>query len=1130
MWYRSIPIALLLMAVGVLFVFSAAAEAKTIIVDDDWSGADYSTIGEAIAAASAGDTSRVYDGTFKEASFVNKALDLVGNGTGTIIDGTGKDHTFGFSLMGGGCNVSGFQFYYWWPTHEFGAIGIYSDGNRVFDNLFYYNARGIFLDQCKKNHIFNNTFLQNQYGVCVTNSAGECSVSFNIFTKNRGYGSYGILYGRSTNYAIISNTFHNYTTSAIGIHRSDNVTISFNMFEASLLEEGRRRGLTVYECTDTDIHNNTFVNHDKTVTVGRSINTLIVHNSISDSNYGIWVYPSGDGFMSIGTEVHFNNIFDNAVYGIDATNNTGAVVNATHNWWGDPSGPYHPVDNSLGIGDELTDNVDFDPWLGKRFSPLPPIAFIVDLRPSLATEGDPVLFVGRGLARNYTDLQIWRSSIDGGIYSGPSFAFTRRDLSNGTHTIYLKVRDEYGRWSEEVSTTLVVNGRPRAMIETLSPTLTNEGETVSFEGSFFDHENDVTTYRWISDIDGFISFRLEFSTDELSNGTHNITFEVRDGHKVWSHAAVGHVTVNGLPLAWIVDIDPVFVNGSKPIIFRGDALDHEKNISRFEWLSDIDGELSDQKMFGTSSLSNGTHTITFKVMDGYGEWSEPATASVTVNGIPIAIIVTISPNPGTQGDFVNFRGSYIDDGNSIVSYEWESDIDGTLSFIKDFATSDLASGTHVVTFKVMDRDRVWSQEATATLVVNGRPKAIIEAIEPDMMNEGDEVRFQGTFKDREDDIREFLWASDIDGILSVQSAFSISDLSCGLHTITFRVMDSYGCWSGNATASITVNGIPSAEILGIEPSLANEGDVIVFSGGYVDFEEMIPEFEWVSDIDGLLSTEKDFSISRLSVGIHAVSFRVRDSFEVWSEPSTSEVTVNGIPLARIVLLRPNPALKGADVTFRGEGVDDGEVNECRWSSDIDGPFGHEFSLTWSDLSPGDHVIRFEVMDDNGVWSGAVSERLEILERDVRLEILGIDFPSSATEGEVVSIEGDIRNVGDFSSSSIVARFFYDNETLGHVTIETPLEPGSEITVTIDWAAVVGIHMISLEVEHEGAILASERSSDIILVAETIKNPGIETSEESGERVGSADLVAISVAFLFAASVVTAYLLWSRRRR
>ncbi|MCK4298866.1 MAG: hypothetical protein KAX80_05005, partial [Planctomycetes bacterium] len=373
-----------------------------------------------------------------------------------------------------------------------------------------------------------------------------------------------------------------------------------------------------------------------------------------------------------------------------------------------------------------------------------------------------------------------------------------------------------GNWSEEVSTILVINGRPRAYIESISPTLSNQGETVSFEGSFFDHENDVTTYRWISDIDGFLSSSLEFTTDGLSNGTHNITFDVRDGYNVWSDVALGQVTVNGLPMAWILEIEPTFVNETDPVVLKGDYRDHERDISRYHWLSDIDGELSDQKMFATSSLSNGTHTITFRVMDGHGEWSEPATGTVTVNGNPIAIIVSIGPNPTTVGEFVNFRGSYIDDGNTILSYDWESDMDGTLSFIRDFATSELSPGNHVITFRVMDRHKVWSELVMVTLFVNQRPVASIDAIEPQSTNEGESVRFIGNYTDLENDVREFLWESDIDGSLSSFQEFSTTDLSKGIHTITFRVMDGLGIWSNNVTMMVEVNGIPSAFIIGIE--------------------------------------------------------------------------------------------------------------------------------------------------------------------------------------------------------------------------------------------------------------------------------------------------------------------------
>jgi len=39
------------------------------------------------------------------------------------------------------------------------------------------------------------------------------------------------------------------------------------------------------------------------------------------------------------------------------------TLDATNNWWGNASGPYH-TDNPEGTGDAVSDNVDFDPWTG----------------------------------------------------------------------------------------------------------------------------------------------------------------------------------------------------------------------------------------------------------------------------------------------------------------------------------------------------------------------------------------------------------------------------------------------------------------------------------------------------------------------------------------------------------------------------------------------------------------------------------------------------------------------------------------------------------------------------------------------------------------------------------------------
>jgi murein DD-endopeptidase MepM/ murein hydrolase activator NlpD len=55
-----------------------------------------------------------------------------------------------------------------------------------------------------------------------------------------------------------------------------------------------------------------------------------------------------------------STIAGNSSYGIYST---GSAVSAEDNWWGDASGPYHATANPDGLGDSVSNNVDFDPFL-----------------------------------------------------------------------------------------------------------------------------------------------------------------------------------------------------------------------------------------------------------------------------------------------------------------------------------------------------------------------------------------------------------------------------------------------------------------------------------------------------------------------------------------------------------------------------------------------------------------------------------------------------------------------------------------------------------------------------------------------------------------------------------------------
>ncbi|RLC70158.1 MAG: hypothetical protein DRI26_07680 [Chloroflexi bacterium] len=111
-------------------------------------------------------------------------------------------------------------------------------------------------------------------------------------------------------------------------------------------------------------------------------NFRIEENEIAGNEVGIYM----DGFIQyldiwgnniagnvVGVQlankdntINNNDIVGNELWGINAQLIGGAPsqkVNAMNNWWGHASGPYHYVDNPDGVGDAVTDHVEFEPWL-----------------------------------------------------------------------------------------------------------------------------------------------------------------------------------------------------------------------------------------------------------------------------------------------------------------------------------------------------------------------------------------------------------------------------------------------------------------------------------------------------------------------------------------------------------------------------------------------------------------------------------------------------------------------------------------------------------------------------------------------------------------------------------------------
>lgn len=101
---------------------------------------------------------------------------------------------------------------------------------------------------------------------------------------------------------------------------------------------------------------------------------------------------------------------------------------------------------------------------------------------------------------------------------------------------------------------------------------------------------------------------------------------------------------------------------------------------------------------------------------------------------------------------------------------------------------------------------------------------------------------------------------------------------------------------------------PTCQIDAITPSPAVQGDdTVSFTGTVTDVVGSITAYEWSSDIDGVISTSEDFTkaAADLSIGTHAISFRVKDNDDQWSDTVTGELIVaaaNASNAANILLL------------------------------------------------------------------------------------------------------------------------------------------------------------------------------------------------------------------------------------
>jgi len=328
-----------------ILVFGAVGlAATTLYVDDDytsgtpgWGTTHFNTIQAAIYAASAGDTVNVAAGTYTEVGqiVINKNLTIVGADKATTIikpsENTG-DSSDGrawwlvnqgiiFNLSQVTLDGTGKMIYH----------GIRHKGTGTIQNVYF---TGITYDDYYGYAIF-------AFGMCGAVDVSDCAFD-NIGREGINY------YGAGTTGTYADNT---YTGNGPGDYLEYGVEVSTGAVVTIT-------GSTITNCAGND---SPWASAG-IVVVGTGSKATITGNTVTGNYWGIAVGTEA-GTATPEAHAHFNNITGN--YNLGARHGSAyGVFDATDNWWGDDSGPYHATLNSAGLGNTVSDNVDFDPWTG----------------------------------------------------------------------------------------------------------------------------------------------------------------------------------------------------------------------------------------------------------------------------------------------------------------------------------------------------------------------------------------------------------------------------------------------------------------------------------------------------------------------------------------------------------------------------------------------------------------------------------------------------------------------------------------------------------------------------------------------------------------------------------------------
>ena len=269
---------------SVLFPVGACDDVgQTLTVRVDGAG-NYTSIQEAIDAATSKDTIYVSPGIYHETIVVNKTITLLGEEKNTTIIDSSNNGFYAVLIQVQDVTLSGF-------TIQNSTVGVYVAGNKsvfnttITDNVITNNKDGIYLDNISNVVIFGNVITANDGdGIRLYES-----IDNNIYENTiSGHQSYGIVLWDSSYNNIISRNIITDNKNGVGLRRwSDNNVVSGNN-----VSQNGNSGIALGYSFYNNLTGNNITDNSNGISIGDASENFISANYIAYNYRGIYLYDA----------------------------------------------------------------------------------------------------------------------------------------------------------------------------------------------------------------------------------------------------------------------------------------------------------------------------------------------------------------------------------------------------------------------------------------------------------------------------------------------------------------------------------------------------------------------------------------------------------------------------------------------------------------------------------------------------------------------------------------------------------------------------------------------------------------------------------------------------------------------